>query len=86
MEKLFAISYKLRYFETSDWGAEYIRAKSRSEALNRFAKLRKIRANKFKKITEWHWEEGVWLAQFSNIKVIKEIPCPHCSGKGIIYS
>jgi hypothetical protein len=85
MEKTFAISYKLRYAETSDWGIEYLKASNKEQALNSFAKTRKISTAKFKSSNDWHWEEGVWLAEFRNIKQVKEIPCPHCSGTGIIH-
>lgn len=84
MEKLFAISYKLRYGETSDWETEYLKANNKTEALNRFAKQRKISTNKFKRIDEWYWEEGVWSAQFWNVMQVEENPCPHCNGTGII--
>lgn len=86
MEKLFAISYKLRYYETSDWGTEYIKARNKDQALNSFIRSRKIRPNKFKGVNEWHWEEGAWSAEFWNIKEVKEVPCPHCKGKGIIHT
>jgi len=84
MEKLFSISYKLRYAETSDWGSEYLRANNKKQALSLFAKKRKISTAKFKSSDDWCWEEGVWSAQFWNITQVKEIPCPHCSGTGII--
>lgn len=85
MEKLFAISYKLRYAETSDWGTEYLKASNKGQALSIFAKKRKISTDKFKSFNDWYWEEGVWLAQFWNIIQVKEIPCSHCSGTGIIH-
>jgi len=85
MEKLFAINYKLRYAETSDWGTEYIKAKTKSQALNNFAKLRKIRKSKFQNIQDWKWEEGVWLAEFRNIAEVKAMTCSHCSGTGVIH-
>jgi predicted methyltransferase len=84
MEKMFAINYKLRYAETSDWGTEYLKAGNKSEALSIFAKTRKISTDEFKSFNEWQWEEGVWLAEFHNIKQVKEMPCSHCSGTGII--
>lgn len=84
MEKLFAISYKLRYCETSDWETEYLKANNKAEALNIFAKRRKISTNKFKSFNDWCWEEGVWSAQFWNVKQVKEKPCSHCNGTGII--
>ncbi len=84
MKKLFAISYKLRYGETSNWGAEYIKANNKTEALNKFAKQRKISTNMFKSINEWFWEEGIWSAEFGNIKHVKEMPCSHCKGEGVI--
>lgn len=85
MEKIFAISYKLRYTETSDWGTEYLKASNKGHALSIFAKARKIPTAKFKSFNDWHWEEGVWSAEFHNIKPVKEMPCPHCSGTGIIH-
>lgn len=84
MEKLFAISYKLRYAETSDWGIEYQRAKTKEEALRIFAKSKKIPIKKFKSLNDWFWEEGVWSAEFWNIKQVNEKPCPHCNGEGVI--
>jgi len=84
MEKTFAISFKLRYAETSDWGTEYLKASDKGQALNIFARARKISTTKFKSFNDWHWEEGVWSAEFWNIKKVKEMPCPHCSGTGII--
>ena len=84
MEKLFAISYKLRYAETSDWGTEYLKANNKEHALSIFAKSRKVLTTKFKSFNDWRWEEGVWSAEFRNIKQVKEVPCPHCSGTGII--
>jgi len=84
MKKTFAISYKLRYAETSDWGIEYLKAISKEHALKSFARIRKIPTRKFNRVSEWRWEEGVWLAEFRHIKQIKEMPCPHCSGSGII--
>ncbi len=84
MEKIFAISYKLRYAETSDWGTEYLKAINKGQALSLFAKSRKVSTTKFKDFNDWHWEEGVWSAEFWNIKQVKETPCPHCSGTGII--
>lgn len=86
MKKLFAISYKLRYAETSDCGTEYLKASSKEQALINFAKSRKIRMQKFKCVNEWHWEEGVWMGEFRNIKQVKKMPCPHCSGIGIIHT
>ncbi len=86
MEKLFAISYKLRYYETSDWGTEYIKARNKDQALSSFMRSRKIRSNKFKSVNEWHWEEGVWSAEFWNITEVKEVQCPHCNGTGIIHT
>ncbi len=85
MENLFAISYKLRYAETSDSGSEYIKANNKDEALSCFAKMKKIPTDKFKNVTEWEWEEGVWSAEFRNIEVVKQSPCPHCNGTGIIH-
>jgi len=64
MEKTFAIAYKLRYSETSDWGREYIKAYNEEQALKSFAKIKKIPTRKFKAVNEWHWEEGVWSAEF----------------------
>jgi hypothetical protein len=84
MEKTFAISYKLRYAETSDWETEYLSASNKKQALSLFAKTRKIPVAKFKNFNNWYWEEGVWFAQFWNIKQVKEKPCSHCSGTGII--
>lgn len=84
MEKLFAISYKLRYGETSDWETEYHRAITKELALKRFAKSRRIPNKKFKNYNDWFWEEGVWSAEFKNIKQVKEMPCPHCKGTGVI--
>ncbi len=86
MEKLFAISYKLRYAETSDWGEKYIKAPDKKHALNKFTKLKKIRTSNYKSVNEWQWEEGVWMATFWNIKQISEISCPFCSGKETIHS
>jgi hypothetical protein len=86
MEKTFAISYKLRYAETSDWETEYLKAINKEQALSKFAKARKITTTKFKGFNNWNWEEGVWSAEFRNIKQVKEIPCPHCSGIGIIHA
>ena len=86
MEKTFAISYKLRYAETSDWGTEYLKANSKVQALNIFAKSRKILAKQFKSLDEWHWEEGVWSAEFRNIKQVNQTPCSHCNGTGIIQT
>jgi len=85
MEKLFAIGYKLRYAETSDYGTEYIQASSKEQALQRFAKARNIKTTKFKTIEKWCWEEGVWSAEFNNIKQVKELTCPHCNGAGVIH-
>lgn len=85
MEELFAISYKLRYSETSDWGAEYLKAKNEEQALKIFAKMKEISTAEFKSFEDWEWEEGVWSAKFWNIKEVKEIPCPHCNGTGIIH-
>ena len=31
MEKTFAISYKLGYAETSDWGTEYLKANNKED-------------------------------------------------------
>jgi hypothetical protein len=84
MEKTFAISYKLRYAETSDWETEYLKASNKAQALSIFAKSRKIATTSFKSFNDWNWEEGVWSAEFKSIKQVKEIPCPHCSGSGII--
>lgn len=86
MEKLFAINYKLRYSETSDWGTEYVKAKDKNQALDKFAKLRKINKNKFKSSREWCWEEGVWSAELQNVKEVKGIQCPTCCGSGIIHT
>jgi hypothetical protein len=82
MEKIFAIDYKLRYAETSDWGTEYLRASNREQALSIFAKSKGIRRTKFKSFDDWQWEEGVWSAEFRNIKLVIEEPCPHCNGTG----
>jgi len=84
MEKKFEICYKLRYSETSDWGIEYLKARNKEQALNIFARSRDISTTEFKNLSDWHWEEGVWSAEFWNIKQIKEIPCSHCHGTGII--
>lgn len=84
MEKLFEISYKLRYGETSEGGSEYIKAYSKAEALEKFAKQRKISKKKFKSYNDWSWVEGVWSAEFWNIMQVKEMPCPHCYGTGTI--
>lgn len=86
MEKLYSISYKLRYAETSDWETEYIRAKDREHALKNFARLKQIKIKQFRSFDEWRWEEGVWSAEFRSICEVKEMPCPHCSGTGIIHS
>jgi len=86
MEKIFAINYKLRYAETSDWGTEYLKAHNKEQALSIFAKSRKIPTTKFKGFNDWHWEEGIWSAEFRNIKQVKETPCPHCNGTGIIHN
>jgi predicted methyltransferase len=86
MEKTFAISYKLRYAETSEWGTEYFKAINKQQALNNFAKTRKISTKKFNSYNDWQWEEGVWLAEFWNIKQVREITCPHCGGNGIIHT
>lgn len=82
MEKTFAVNYKLRYAETSDWGTEYLKASNKEKALNIFAKTKKISTAKFKSFNDWHWEEGVWSAEFHGLKQVKEVPCPHCSGTG----
>lgn len=78
--------YKLRFEETSDWETEYLKASTKEQALRIFAMSRKIRTTKFKSFTNWHWEEGVWSAEFMNIKQAKGIPCPHCCGTGVIHS
>ena len=85
MEKLFVISFKLRYGETSEWGTEYIKAQQQKKALNIFAKIKKIPTKKFNSVDEWSREEGVWLAKFRGIKQVKETICPHCNGSGIIH-
>ncbi|KAF0151909.1 MAG: hypothetical protein FD143_1519 [Ignavibacteria bacterium] len=85
MEKLFAVNYKLRYVETSDWGAEYIKAENKNQALAVFAKLKKIKTNKFKNANKWEWEEGVWTGEIHSINVVKTITCSHCNGAGIIH-
>jgi len=86
MKKLFAINYKLWYAETSDWGTEYVKANDKTQALSSFAKLRKIKPDKFKSIKEWSWEEGVWRAEFRYIKQVKEATCHHCGGTGKIHT
>ncbi len=85
MKKTFEISYKLRYYETDEWGTEYVKAATKKQALNQFAKLRKIRTKEFKNFEDWMWEEGVWLAHFKNIKQVEAMPCRHCRGTGIIH-
>jgi hypothetical protein len=85
MKKLYAISYKLWYAETSDWGTEYVKAESKTQALNAFAKFKKIALSKINHPDRWKWEEGVWIAEFWNVKQVKEMPCPHCGGKGIVH-
>ena len=84
MKKTFEISYKLRYYETDEWGTECLKTATKKQALNNFAKARKIRTKKFKSFKDWTWEEGVWLAQFKNIKQVEVMQCPHCGGTGII--
>lgn len=84
-KKTFAISYKLRYAETEDESIDYLEAIDKEHALIDFAKLKNIEKKDFRSFKEWIWEEGVWWAKFKNIKQVKEIPCPHCSGKGTIY-
>ncbi len=88
MKKIFAINYKLRYAETSDWGTEYVNANNKTQALNIFAKLKKISVRKFNRLDldNWEWEEGVWRAEFRNIKQVQEVPCPHCGGTGVIHA
>lgn len=85
MKKTFEISYKLRYAETDDWGREYVKAATQKQALKSFAKKMKIPIKEFKSFEDWHWEEGVWLASFKNIKQVKAKQCPHCCEKGIIH-
>ena len=85
MEKMFAISYEVRYAETSDWSTTYIKANDKEHALKKFAKSKKIPFQKFNNVGAWQWEEGVWLAEFRNIMQVKEIPCSHCNGTGIIH-
>lgn len=85
MERLFDITYKLRYCETSDWGNEILKATNERDALNLFAKSRRISIKKYEKAEDWQWEEGVWSANFHGISEVKEIKCPHCKGTGTIH-
>jgi len=85
MDKTFAVHYKLRYGETIDWDTEYLKASNKALALKKFAKLKKISASMLNHKNEWEWEEGVWAAEFVNIKQVIEIPCPNCDGTGIIH-
>ena len=84
MKNTYEISFKLRYCETEEWGKEILKATTKNQALNSFAKSRKIRTKEFKSFEDWSWEEGVWLARFKNINQVEVLQCPHCDGTGII--
>lgn|GEM_PF-7040823 len=76
---------QLRYDETNDWGTEYFKADDKNIALNLFAIYRRIPTEEFNNYTEWKWKEGVWSAVLRSINEIKEIPCSHCHGTGVIH-
>ncbi len=85
MKNTFELGYKLRYSEIEDWGSELIKADSIKQALNIFAKSRKILTKKFKSFEDWTWEEGIWFARFKNINQVEVIKCPNCGGTGSIH-
>lgn len=85
MEHTFQIYYKLRLGEAEDTGYEYIKSSSEEDALKKFAKMNKIKTAKFKSISDWTWEEGLWTAFFKSIRKVSEIMCPHCNGTGVLH-
>lgn len=65
--KTFEIGFKLVYGETSEWGLALIRAVTKSEALKRFAKRKRVKDCRVTRRSLWRWNEGVWSASFRYI-------------------
>lgn len=61
--KQYEIQIKYYYGEASDYGAEVIEAASKTEALKKLARMKKILTVKVSNYEEWRWWEGVWLGR-----------------------
>ena len=81
----FQIQFKLRYGETADHGSELIKAADKNEALQKFAKRKRITVNRFKSHEDWEWSDGAWTAYFKCIASVAVKKCPHCGSTEIIY-
>ncbi len=85
MKQTFKIYYKLRFGELEDTGFEYIKSLTEEDALKKFARMNKIKMTKFKSVSDWEWEDGLWTGFFKSINKVSEIPCPHCNGTSLIH-
>jgi len=84
--KTFKISFKQYYHELCDWSSEYVQAKDRCAALQKFAKRHKITDANINDPESWWWCEDDWYSVFRLINEVAGKPksCPHCDGTGLI--
>ncbi len=80
--KTFEIRYIGRYVEQKEYYSEIVEARTEKSALNKFAKLYKLKAADLLNGNTW-WDNQ-WLMEFRNITEVKEHICPHCKGTGKI--
>jgi len=73
MKKSFEIGFKLYYGESSEWGTETLRATTREDALQEFARHKKIGGSKLIPFQDWSWNEGVWDASFRYVKRVDQV-------------
>ncbi len=85
MKQTFQIYYKLRLGEAEDVSYEYIKCFNEEDALKKFARMNKIKITKFKNVSDWTWEDGLWTGFFKSIKKVSETRCPQCNGTGVIH-
>ncbi len=84
--KTFEIQFTSRYYDEKIYSSELVSAKSKTVALKKFAKLFNIKEYKQLLDENFLWENGSWWSKFKCINEVKETICPHCKGKGKIYS
>ena len=64
----YEIECKYYYYETSEYDDDIIKAPTKTLALAKFAKQRKLGKVNCRSYEKWQWWEGDWLVRIKHIK------------------
>jgi hypothetical protein len=72
--RIFRISFKLYYRELCDWGCEYVKARNRQMALQKFGKKHGVESTSVDDPENWRWWEDDWYYAFQLVEEVAGVP------------